>query len=204
LRFHNRSGQESTRSDPGVPEGCIYSDPWHDQRVSPWLIRPGPESEEEEHHPGIGHGARCGPTMFTKQVSRRWTVWILKGALIPIGGLTSRFPHGSFSLARNRGGARETSRWRSCRPPERFERNADLSPDRSPRFGDAFLPPSGGETWGPVSPDNVHETGVWAPCTAWIRRRGGRGRASRANSKKDLVTGRIQAFHALQAGVARQ
>ena len=30
----------------------------------------GLESEEEEHYPGIGHGARYGPTMFTKQVSR--------------------------------------------------------------------------------------------------------------------------------------
>jgi len=24
------------------PEGCIYSGPWHDQRVSPWLVRPWP------------------------------------------------------------------------------------------------------------------------------------------------------------------
>jgi len=66
-------------------------------------------------------------------------------------------------------------------------------------MADGSLLGSGGETWGPVSPDNVHETGVWAPCTAWIPRRGGRGRASQANSKKDLVTGRIQGFRALHS-----
>jgi hypothetical protein len=30
---------------------------------------PGRESEEVEHHPGMGHAARYGRTMFTKQVS---------------------------------------------------------------------------------------------------------------------------------------
>ena len=34
----------------------------------------GLESEEEEHYPGMGHGARYGLTMFAKQVSRRWIV----------------------------------------------------------------------------------------------------------------------------------
>jgi hypothetical protein len=31
----------------------------------------GLEFEEEEHYPGMGHGARYGPTMLTKQVSGR-------------------------------------------------------------------------------------------------------------------------------------
>jgi hypothetical protein len=56
----------------------------------------------------------------------------LKGALIPILALTRGFP-----LAR------------LVRNPETVSMMADGS-----------LLRSGGETWGPVSPDNVHETGV--------------------------------------------
>jgi hypothetical protein len=51
---------------------------------------------------------------------------------------------------------------------------------------------------GPVSPDNVHETGV-SPSGQFgspiVASRGGTGRA---NSEKDLVTGPIRAFCALQ------
>jgi hypothetical protein len=43
-------------------------------------------------------------------------------------------------------------------------------------------PPSGDEPWGPVSPHNVHETGVsWM---VWIPPGGRRGGAGRANSKR--------------------
>jgi hypothetical protein len=38
---------------------------------------------------------------------------------------------------------------------------------------------------------------VWSVGTAWIPRRGHRGQASRANFKKDLVTGPIPGFCAL-------
>jgi hypothetical protein len=57
----------------------------------------------------------------------------VKGALIPIVVLT-RGLHGSVRLVRN--------------------------PGTVPMMGDGFLMRSGGETWGPVSPDNVQETGV--------------------------------------------
>jgi hypothetical protein len=62
---------------------------------------------------------------------------------------------------------------------------------------DGSLLRSGSETWGPVSPDNVHETGV-SPNTVPIPHRGRGGRAGRANSKKDLVTGPIRGSCALQ------
>ncbi len=52
---------------------------------------------------------------------------------------------------------------------------------------------SGGETWGPVSPENVHETGVSPGDSldppSWPRRR---NRSS--DSKKDLVTRPIRGF----------
>jgi hypothetical protein len=57
-------------------------------------------------------------------------------------------------------------------------------------MADGSLLRSRGETWGPVSPDNVEKTGVWSgsPIVA------ARGRAGRTNSKKDLVTGRSELF----------
>jgi hypothetical protein len=45
-----------------------------------------------------------------------------------------------------------------------------------------------------VSPDNVEKNRCLVRWTAWIPRRGRRGRASRENSKKDLVTGLIRVF----------
>jgi hypothetical protein len=57
----------------------------------------------------------------------------------------------------------------------------------------------GGETWGPVWPDNVHETGVSPGGQSWIPHRGRRSESGRANSKKDLVTGLIRGFCALHA-----
>jgi hypothetical protein len=64
-------------------------------------------------------------------------------------------------------------------------------------MADGSVRRSRGETWGPVSPTNVHETGVaW---TVWIPHRGRRGGAGRAKSKKDLVAGPIRGFWALQA-----
>jgi len=49
-----------------------------------------------------------------------------------------------------------------------------------------------------VSPEGVHETGVW-PEDSLDPHRGRGGGAGRANSKKDLVTDRILSFCALQA-----
>ena len=72
---------------------------------------------------------------------------------------------------------------------------------RNPEIVRRLMDPScnpGGETWGSVWPDNVHETGV-SPS--------GQSRSpimaaeptGRANSKKDLVTGPIRDFCALHA-----
>jgi hypothetical protein len=92
------------KAQASKPEGCIYSDPRHDQQVSlSRSARPEPAEElrEKSRHPGrvvtprptrgncwqahspgpphdviprghpeMNHGVRCGPTMFTKQVSR--------------------------------------------------------------------------------------------------------------------------------------
>src|SRR6266508_3290918 len=46
---------------------------------------------------------------------------------------------------------------------------------------------SRGETWGPVSPDHVHETGVSPGGRSGSPHRGRGGGAGRANSKKDVV-----------------
>ena len=59
-------------------------------------------------------------------------------------------------------------------------------------ISDGSLLRSGGETWGPVSPDNVHETGV-------SLHRDRQGGAVRGNAKKDLVKLAIRGFCALQA-----
>jgi hypothetical protein len=102
--------------------------------VGPEIVARIPR-QSSEHHPGMSHGVRCRPTMFTKQVSRRVDspdphrgrggaggransnkdlvtgpirgfcalqvpllgfhddpLERLKGAFIPIGGLTSEFP----------------------------------------------------------------------------------------------------------------
>jgi hypothetical protein len=63
-------------------------------------------------------------------------------------------------------------------------------------MADESLLRSGGETWGAVSPHNVHETGV-SLRTVPIPHRGRGGAAGRANSKKDPVTGPIRGFCAL-------
>ena len=51
---------------------------------------------------------------------------------------------------------------------------------------------SGSETWGPVSPNNVHEQVSRPRWTVWIPHGGRGGAAGRVNSKKDLLTGRIR------------
>jgi hypothetical protein len=69
--------------------------------------------------------------------------------------------------------------------PVRLDRNPETDP------ADGSLLRSEGETWEPVSPDNVHETGVsfrWRSGSHRDRR----GGAGRANSKKDLVMGPIE------------
>jgi len=58
-------------------------------------------------------------------------------------------------------------------------------------ISDGSLLRSGGETWGPVSPDNVHETGV-------SLHRDRQGGAVRGNAKKDLVKLAIRGFCAPQ------
>ena len=65
-----------------------------------------------------------------------------------------------------------------------------LNPETVPMMSDGSLLRAGGETWGPVSPDNVHETGV-------SLHRGRQGGAVRANAKKDLVKLAIRGFCAL-------
>jgi hypothetical protein len=64
-------------------------------------------------------------------------------------------------------------------------------------MADGSLLRSGGETWGPVSPENVHETGISPGDSldpaSWPRRRSRSG-----DSKKDLVTRPIRGFCALQ------
>ncbi len=95
----------------------------------------------------------------------------LKGALIPIAVLT-RGLHGSVRLVRN--------------------------PGTVPMMGDGSLMRSGGETWGPVSPNNVQERGVSPDGQSGRPSRPQRRGRSR-NSKKDLVTGPIRGLCALQA-----
>jgi len=58
----------------------------------------------------------------------------VKGALIAIVALTRGFPRAPFG-------------WSG-------------TPGTVPMMADGSLLRSGSETWGPVSPDNVHETGV--------------------------------------------
>jgi hypothetical protein len=50
-----------------------------------------------------------------------------------------------------------------------------------------------------VCPDNVQKTRCLSRWTVWIRHRGRRGGTGRANSKKELLTGPIRGFCALQA-----
>jgi hypothetical protein len=71
-----------------------------------------------------------------------------------------------------------------------------------PMIADGSLLRSEGETRGPVSPDNVHETGVspGGQSRSPLVSRG--GAAGRANSNKDLVTGPIRCFRALHAPAA--
>jgi hypothetical protein len=66
------------------------------------------------------------------------------------------------------------------------------NPATVPLMADGSLLRSGGETWEPVSPDNVHETGVWPWWTVWIPHHGRGGAAGRANSKKDLLNALIR------------
>jgi hypothetical protein len=75
------------------------------------------------------------------------------------------------------------------------------TPATIPMMADGSVLRSGGEPWGPVSPDNVHETGVgpgsqmagppnrWSGAESEFSHPTGAGRA---NSKKDLVTGPIR------------
>jgi hypothetical protein len=53
---------------------------------------------------------------------------------------------------------------------------------------DGSLLRSGGETCGPVWPDNVQETGVWPVGQCGFPVVAARGGPGRANSKKELVT----------------
>jgi hypothetical protein len=76
------------------------------------------------------------------------------------------------------------------------------NPGTVPMMADGSLLRSGGETWGPVSPDNVHETGVSPGGQSRSAHRGPRGRTGRANSKKDLFTGPDPRFCALQAALS--
>jgi hypothetical protein len=66
-------------------------------------------------------------------------------------------------------------------------------------MADGSLLRSGGKTWGPVSPDNVHETGV--PPGGWSGSPIDTPRPRRVeNSKGDLVTGPIRRSCGLQGG----
>jgi hypothetical protein len=72
-------GPRAPRPGLGHPEGCIYSGQWHDQRVLPWLVRPGRESEELVRHAG-----RAMRRVMARQCSRNKclapvTVWIPHG-----------------------------------------------------------------------------------------------------------------------------
>jgi len=58
------------------------------------------------------------------------------GELVSTMALTRRFPLAPVRLVRN--------------------------PETVPMMADGSLLRSAGETWGPVSPDNEHETGVWS------------------------------------------
>jgi hypothetical protein len=83
----------------------------------------------------------------------------LKGAFIPIGGMTSRFSLGPFGPPRTRGRAQETSR----HPGRSVASRAIVDRPRSPGGPPHDVippPPSGDEPWCPVSPDNVQKTGV--------------------------------------------
>jgi len=84
---------------------------------------------------------------------------------------------------------------RACRaqnsdsdPTSRFEARLDGRPPRREQI-----------TLMSFSPDNVEKTGVWSIEKPGFPRRGRRGRASRANSKKDLVAGPIRDSCAPQA-----
>ena len=92
----------------------------------------------------------------------------LKGAFIPIVAMTRGFPSDPVWLVPN--------------------------PETVPMMSDGSLLRSGGETWGPVSPDNVHERGVSLD-------RGRQGGAVRANARKDLVKLAIRGFCALHASM---
>jgi hypothetical protein len=104
--------------------------------------------------------------------SRTVRSFCLKGALILIVALT------------------RVSLWPRSAGPEPGDRSHD---------GDGSQLRSGGETWGPVSPDNVHETGVspldTLDCPSCPPRR---SRSSKLQGK-DLVTGPIRGCCALQA-----
>jgi hypothetical protein len=63
--------------------------------------------------------------------------------------------------------------------------------------------PSEDEPWGPVWPENVEKNRCLSPCTVWIPRRDRRGRAGRATSKNDLVTGPIRGSCALHPAPRR-
>ena len=123
--------------------------------------------------PKVSHWGWGRQTMFTNQVSR------------PVDSLDP--PSWPPSRA-----SRANSKKDLVTGPIRGFCALHLNPETVPMMSDGSLLRSGGETWGPVSPDNVHETGV-------SLHRGRQGGAVRANAKKDLVKLAIRGFCALQA-----
>ena len=118
---------------------------------------------------------RLGAPAVARRTVRIRLVLLPGGCTYSDRGPDQGFPSGSVRLVRN--------------------------PRTVPMMADGSLLRSGGETWGPVSPENVHETRCLARWAVWISPRGRRGRAGPPNWKKDLVTGPIRGC-ALQAPLA--
>jgi hypothetical protein len=113
--------------------------------------------------------------------------FLVKGAFIPIGGVTSGFPSRLVWPARNL----RTSSEDLATPGGIRDTHSSRTIALRTLHDAVMAPPIRHEPWGPVWPDNVHETGVSPQRTIRISVETAEAQVAE-RTRKDLVTGPIR------------